>query len=478
MKLALLERADSGQSGLAPAARRLTRAIVTPLKRAASRVGSVLAGYFGLPYAGYGGWGPSLNRILNFGSVQPDSSSIVVACIRWVQRTFTEAPPMLEQWVEERSEWAQFHRDRVLDLLERPNPYYNGSTLWKATIADRFFSGTAYWIKVRNTRGIPVEYWWAPESMMEPKWDPERPDIFITHYEYTVPGKRPRDIPFDDVIRFPDGIDPANPRKGLSAMRSLLREIFTDDEAAAMTAALLRNLGVPGVVISPKNGTLTLEQAKGIKQDFITKTTGDKRGEPLVTEGGIEIESFGFSPEQMQLRSIRGIPEERITAVLGVNAAVVGLGAGLATTKVGATLREYREEAFESTIIPMYRELASELTHQALDDFKPRRDGEAFGWRLAFDLSKVRVLQDDENKRTERVTKELASGGVTIAEFRRKLGYVALPEHEVYLRPRTVVAVPAGQSPEDQAATPAPPESGLSAAIDAAVREALEGARA
>lgn len=478
MDLALLPRGDavSGQSD--GSARRFAHAVRTlarPIRRAASKAITFLAGYFGLPYPGYGTWGSASRSALRYSSVNPDQSSIVVACIRWVQRTFTEAPPILEEWVTDRKEWAQHLRHPCLDLLERPNPYYNGSTLWKATIADRYLSGNAYWIKVFNTKGKLVELWWAPASMMEPKWDDKRsPGVFITHYEYTVPGLPPRDIPDESVVRFQDGIDPDNPRKGLSAMRSLLREIFTDEEAAAMTSTLLRNMGVPGVVISPKTGTITQTIAESMKSNFIEKTTGDKRGEPYITESGVEITEFGFSPEQMQLRSIRGIPEERITAVLGVNAAVVGLGAGLATTKVGATLREYREEAFESTIIPMYRELASELTHQLLDEFKDSPD-----WRLVFDLSKVRVLQDDENKRVERLGKALGTGGITVAEYRRALGYIALPEHDVYLRPISVTAVPTGTTPQDQAQKAAPSTGDqLSAAIDAAVREALEGARA
>jgi HK97 family phage portal protein len=430
----------------------------------------------------YYGWGLSLNRTLDYSRANPEYSSIVVACLRWVQRTFTEAPPILEQWVEEREEWAQIYRDPLLDLLERPNPYYNGSTLLKATIADRYYSGTAYWIKVRSAAGRVVELWWVPSATMEPKWDERRPDVFITHYEYRPAGRPPVEVRVEDVVQFRDGIDPVNPRKGLSPMQSLLREIFTDDEAASMTAALLRNMGVPGVLISPRQGAPAISQtaAEGLKARFIAKTTGDNRGEPFVTEHGVEIESFGFSPEQMQLRAIRGIPEERITAVLGVNAAVVGLGAGLSTTKVGATLREYREEAFESTIIPMYREFASELTHQLLSEFKSK------DWRYQFDLSKVRVLQDDENKRTDRVVKELASGGILVSEFRRKLGYVALPEHDVYLRPATIVAVPAGQSPEEQGALNAPaaraalppPTARLTAAVEAAVREVLEEAQA
>jgi HK97 family phage portal protein len=389
-----------------------------------------------------------LNRtFINYAAkVRPDASSIVVSCIRWVQRNLTEAPLVLEQWVPEREEWAKVYRDDLLTLLDRPNPYYNWATLIKAVAADRMLSGTAYILKVRKGNLDPGQLWWAPETTIQPMWDEENaPGVFITHYEYNPGNGQVVNLREMDVIRMPDGMDPANPRKGLSPMRSLFREIFTDDEAANMTASLLSNMGVPGVIISPRGGRIAPDVAEAMKQTYMDKFTGDKKGEPMVLEGEATVQQFGFSPEQMQLRSLRGIPEERITAVLGVNAAVVGLGAGLATTKVGATLREYREEAFESTIIPLYREIASELTHQLLPDFK-----DTDFWRLAFDTSQVRVLQDDESKRVDRWGKMLESGAVLVAEYRRALGLIAGPEHQVYLRPRTLVPVPAGSMPNDQ----------------------------
>ena len=377
--------------------------------------------------------------------VDARANSIVISCVRWVQRVFTEAPPIVERWVGERQEWEQHVRDDVLDLLERPNGFYNGATLWKATVADLLLTGSAYWVKVRSASGRVVQLWWVPESLMEPKADPNDPTVFISHYEYRVDGT-PVLLRDEDVVQFRDGIDPGNPRKGLSAMKSLMREIFTDDEAANMTASLLRNMGVPGVIISPKSERMGADAADHVKEVYKQKFSGDMKGEVMVMEGATEIQQFGYSPEQMGMRSLRGIPEERITAVLGVNAAVVGLGAGLSTTKVGATLREYREEAFESTIIPMYRELGSELTHQLLGDFDGGADA-----RIVFDLSKVRVLQDDENKRAERIRGLVTDGVLTVAEGRRTLGYVVADEHEVYLRRRGFVAVPTGQSPDEQA---------------------------
>jgi HK97 family phage portal protein len=381
-----------------------------------------------------------LNRTnINYASqVKPDANSIIIACVRWVQRVYSEAPLMLQRWLMDRAEWEDIHRDPVLDLLDRPNRYYGGTTLWKATVADLMLTGNAYWLKVRGMSGRVVELWWAPSTLIEPRANDQDTSVFISHYEYS-PNGRIINLRVEDVVHFRDGMDPANPRKGLSPIKGLFREIFTDDEASNMTASLLRNMGVPGVIISPQQGIVSQAAAERIKASYLEKFSGDRKGEPLVMEGATKIEQFGFSPEQMQLRELRGIPEERITAVLGVNAAVVGLGAGLASTKVGATLREYREEAFESTIIPMYRETAAELTHQLLDDFVDVQE-----FRLVHDLRAIRVLQEDEMVRTQRMTTLVNQGLLTIAEGRRALGWPVKPEHELYLRPANVTQIPTG----------------------------------
>ena len=392
---------------------------------------------------GVSGW-LTLNRtgIRYDREVTPEANSIVIACVRWVQRVFSEAPMMLQQWLKDRAEWEDRHVDDLLHLLERPNTHYNGTALWKATIADLMLNGTAYWIKVRSQTGRVVQLWWAPESIVTPKGDPNDPTVFISYYQYspsTNSGSTPTRLRTEDVIQFRDGIDPADVRKGLSGMKALLREIFTDDEAANMTASLLRNMGVPGVIISPKAGTIDKDAAIELKETFMEKFSGDAKGEPLVLGGDATVQQFGFSPQQMGGRDLRGVPEERITAVLGVNAAVVGLGAGLASTKVGATLREYREEAFESTIIPMYRDMAAQITQQLVDDFHDSKTH-----RLAFDLTKVRVLQEDELKRSERVSNLTSNGVIKVSEARRALGFPVEEEHEIWLIPANLQVVAAG----------------------------------
>ena len=392
--------------------------------------------------AGMGGW-LLLNRtMVNYAAkVQPDANSVIIACIRLVQRVFSEAPLIVQEWLPDREEWQNIHQDEVVELLERPNPYYNGTTLFKATLADLMLNGTTYWYKVRAKNGRPVQLWWVPQALVEPVGNPTDPTVFIDHYEYTAGLATLNLVQWrvEDVIQFRDGMDSANPRKGLSPIKGLFREIFTDDEAANMTASLLTNMGVPGVIIAPKTGRIGHDAAERMKAEYQSRFSGDRKGEPLVMEGDVTVTQFGFSPQQMELRSLRGLPEERITAVLGVNAAVVGLGAGLATTKVGATLKEYGEQFFEFTMAPLYREIATELTQQLLRDFRDTRK-----FRLRFDLSQVRVLAQDEMDREKRLNSMLLSGGITIAEYRRMLGLPVKPEHELYLRPVNVTQVPTG----------------------------------
>ena len=254
-------------------------------------------------------------------------SAIIMACIRWLQRTFPEAPYMMES-IDKDGQWKQDSEHPLLNLLQQPNPYYDGLLLQMATIADFTLDGNAYWLKLRTQAGRIAELWWLPSVTIEPKW-PMDGTKFIDYYDYRPGSATPLKIAPENIVHFRDGFDPDNIRKGMSPLKSLFREVFTDDEAANMTASLLKNMGVPGLVISPGSGGAGLGDVEATKKWFKENFTGDKRGEPLVMGDITEVKTFGFSPRDMTLKELRRIPEERITAVLGVPAIVAGMGAGL-----------------------------------------------------------------------------------------------------------------------------------------------------
>jgi HK97 family phage portal protein len=354
-------------------------------------------------------------------TVDAHTSSAVMACINWLCRTFPEAPLQVVKVDDEGGREVQ-RKHPLPRLLKRPNPFFSGKTLIKATLVDYIMEGDAYWAKIRNAQGMVIQYWWMPESLVEPRWNEKDATEFIGWYDYRPDPSKDRKVRLEasDVVHFRNGINPDNMRKGLSPLRSLIREVYTDEEAAAYSATILKNMGVPGVVISPipneMGVDMTAEEAKAVKEALDAKTTGANRGKTIFLSKGVKVDVLAFNPEQMQHKEMRRISEERVTAVLGVPAIVAGLGAGLDRSTF-ANYAEAREAAYESTIIPMQGDFTNEYDAQLLPDF-----GNPENLETQFDNSNVRVLQEDENAKAMRWASLLQGGVVTRDEARTALG--------------------------------------------------------
>lgn len=428
--------------------------ITHALSRFARQTGAAVKG-FAMRWGGYGR--TVVERLVsgrsrfNYALAVGDGrgNAIVLACILWLCRTFPEAPIRVQTRKAD-GELEPDPRHPLVQLLHQPNDYYSGILLWTATIGD-WMLGNAYWVKVRSGAGRVVQLWWVPSSAIDPKW-PADGTVFISHYEYTVEGRKYR-LEREDVVHFRNGLDPENPRKGLSPLGALMREIFTDDEAANFSASLLRNLGVPGVLISPE-GDVEVDQADAekIKGEFEQRFGNDNRGRAMVLSNAVKTQVLSFNPQQMDLKMLRRVPEERVSAILGTPAVVVGLGAGLDRSTF-ANFKEAREAAYEGNVIPTQRFMAAELTTQLLPDF-----GDPERLVMDFDLTQVRVLQEDQDALSKRVLDQLWKGAITRGEAREKLGYDQDEEGDVYLMPGNIVAVPVGQLTAPKPAPAAPPQ--------------------
>ena len=366
-------------------------------------------------------------------------ASVVMAPVQWIQRSMPEAPLVVEKPVGV-DEWEKI-KHPLTDLVETPNPFYSGIDLWSATVFSYTTAGNAYWIILKNNLGRPAELWYAPHWTMKPVAVAGSGD-FISHYEYNVGGKVQIFQP-DEILHFRHGIDPTNPRVGISPLSSALKEIFTDMEAAEFIASLLRNGGVPGIILSPKeaDAMVTTEDARDVKEYVMEKTTGSHRGEPLILTQPTNVEKIAYSPEELDLTPASDRSEERITALLGIPAAVVGFSAGLEQTKVGATMAELRKLAWQNGIFPIHRVFSSEVTRGLL----PLYGETSTTNRATFDSSGVAALQEDRNKLTISLDRGVRGGWITVADAKRKIGLEATKADEVYLRPINIVPVPEAQ---------------------------------
>ena len=362
-------------------------------------------------------------------------SSVIMSPVQWVMRTFPESPVCMERVVGD-------EREKVIDhpcikLLETPNPFYNYETLMMATLLSWNISGNAYWLKVRSKMGEVVELWYIPHWMMTPKGSDSDASVFIDHYIYN-PNGIPYRIEAEDIVHFRFGLNPENIRMGLSPLDSVIREVFTDMEAANYSASILRNMGVPSVIISPSSNDVDIsqEQAKVIKEKFTQSFSGDNRGQALVMTGSTRVDTFGFDPKQLSLSDIRNISEERVCACLGIPAAVVGFGSGLESTKVGATMSAMIKLAWTGNILPSQRIIAQVITKQLLPDF----DNDT-ALDILFDNSRIVALQEDKSEKIRRLTEGVKSGWVKISEARQAEGLPVDEGDEIYLRPLNLIEI-------------------------------------
>jgi HK97 family phage portal protein len=377
------------------------------------------------PFGGYGNYGSypwQPGTQLDFAQEAGDlgQNAIVAACLQWIGRTFPESPiRVVTEDLEGQREPVPRHP--LTQLIRRPNPYYSGILLWQATLYSYNLDGNAYWLKFHkgeNALGGIGELWWEPHTSIRPVWDSNGAE-FISGYQVMRGGRWKTDpadlIPREDVIHFRNGIDPTNPRKGLSPLKSALREIYTDNEAANYTASVMRNMGVPGLVLSPKGDT-TIDDPQGLKAAITAKFTGDRRGEALVMQGPTEVTTIGWSPDDMNLELLRNIPEERITALMGVPAIVIGMGSGLDKATF-ANYSESRAAAYESNIIPTQRALAEQLTIDLLPEFGTNDSEE-----VEFDTSRVQALQENQTELFTRLSDGYKNGWLKRSEARAHAG--------------------------------------------------------
>lgn len=377
-------------------------------------------------------------------------TSVVTAPAMWIARALPEA--MLEVNRKDSQGNQQPVADHpMLALIQTPNPFYGDIALWMATVMMFCIFGEAYWLKIRNGNNRVVELWFVPNWTIEPV-APADGSAFISYYRYTPGGSEMLEIDVADVIHFRHGINPRDMRRGLSPLDGAIREIFVDLESSNFVASLLRNMGVPGVVISPKSGAMpSQDDVESTKQWFKQAFGGDNRGGPLVMGAPTDVQAYGFNPQQLNMSEGRDVAEERVCACLGIPVAVVGFGSGLQQTKVGATMEEMRKLAWNNGVLPMARMLADELQRSLLGEFG-RTDGLAAGW----DVSKVVALQEDEDKRSDRALKQFAAGLISHHQALRLVGEDALSQADFYLQPIAMIMVPVGERTVPAANPPAP----------------------
>jgi hypothetical protein len=230
-----------------------------------------------------------------------------------------------------------------------------------------------------------------------------------------------------------------------------MREVYTDDQAANFTAAILKNLGIIGVIFAPEQGTIPEESAKKLKDYVQQGFTGDSRAKAMMFTAPMKATLLQYNLQGFDVGPIRDISEERVCAALAIPAAVVGFGTGLQQTKVGATMREMVKLAWQGGIEPNQAIMADELDRSLLPEFHQYKLDEL---RTHFDTSQVEALAESPAEKTDRVIKLVETNIIKVTQAQRELGYPVDTSQDKYMReltptPATPEPLPRNRLPAD-----------------------------
>jgi HK97 family phage portal protein len=349
-----------------------------------------------------------------------DTNSAVFSCLMAIATAYPEPPLVVYKKRgdgERRTHVGS--TDSLQKLLDSPTPEgeltMEDMLFWTAWA--KHVDGNAYWVKVRSGNaetGNVVQLWPISPTLIKPI--SENGD-WISYYKYQIASNQYVRVPVNNIIHFRLGVDDKDMRVGLAPLKALVRQISTDDEADKFVEALLKNYAVPGLVVIPDEGTsLSRDEADVIEEKLRRKYGNEQRGNIAVMSKKSTVQPFGFSPDDMDLQVLHRIPEERISAVLGVPAIVAGLGAGLDRATY-ANFKEAREMFTEQKLIPQWRMDERKLNISLLPDFTSNPN--IF---IEFDLNDVRSLQDDEDSKYKRLQIAVGKPWMTRNEAREDIG--------------------------------------------------------
>jgi HK97 family phage portal protein len=365
---------------------------------------------------------PSSNRDWVAEAGDLSLNSIVAICTRWYLTNFSQVSFNV---ANKTSGQKEIQMNDITELLRDPmNGNIPPSIVWGNYIQDYLLLGNAYVRKIRGIGNSVVALEYLPADMVRPVGDSK---IATQYYIYTVTGAEYK-IEKQDIIHWRFGRSTTDIRLGLSPITSVLKEIACDNQASTTAYGLIKNGALPSMIIGPdandNSVDISPDDAKTIKRRLREDFASDNAGGIAVLSGAYKMERVSFSPSELDLSSIRRLPETRVPAALGLNAMCLGLGAGLEHNTY-SNYEQSQSAAWTDGMLPLLDSLSEILTIMLLPEFNPKS-----GDYVDYDVSDVRALAEDVYANSDRSALLYEKGVISRAEAKRMINLEPMPEDE------------------------------------------------
>ena len=304
----------------------------------------------------------------------------------------------------------------VARLLERVNPWYTRTDLWRATEIYLCLWGSAFWAIERGEDGEP-ELW------------PLRPDRMAVipdrrrHVRGFVYRGAPGALPGEQVAYTPDEIiwlryfNPLEELAGLSPLAPARLSADMGHEGLHFNRHLLRNSARPDFLLLTNQ-----EMNEAELEDFYARWEQRYQGSenarrPAVASAVRDVKTLGLSHRDIDfIQGLRWSLEE-VSRAYGVPKLLLGDFERATYANVQASERMF----WRNTVAPEVKFLEDQVNRSLLPRLGyPQLTAE-------FDLSAIEALQEDENSKVQRETALLDRGVLTINEVRRERNLPEVP---------------------------------------------------
>lgn len=274
--------------------------------------------------------------------------------------------------------------------------------------------GESFWVMTKNSRGIPIELWWAKPDRMRIV---PHPDNYIEGYIYEWNGER---IPFtaDEVVwlRYPNPLDEYT---GLSPISSARLGIETGVSALRSNANIFKNGVQLAGVLSPmdKDATWQREQVDALREMLDKRFRGvDKAHRIAILGQSAMFSPMSISPKDAQFMELMTWTRQDIAMVFQVPPELIGDHTHATYSNINQAYKGF----WTDCLVPQANMYSSEITEQLIKHF-PGVDS------CVLDYSNVTALQQDANEISEQAMRWWQMG-VPLNKILHELAPNLLPE--------------------------------------------------
>jgi HK97 family phage portal protein len=374
-------------------------------------------------YTGYGGSGgsrlvgllPGTKYDWAFEAGDIYLNDVVSLGVNWVADKLNMVPLVVQERQADNT-YSPIFDNPLAALWARSNDNYDSYTRDLALGMSLITSGNAFlFIERGGVGGLPIGLYWLDQRYMYPVY-PTDGSRYLDGWNYRIDGKM-QFIPKENILHFRWGIDPLNDRLGLSKLKAVLRQICLLNESAGYAVSILKNSGVPGLIVMPTDSDdeLTDEDGLAIKSTINKMTTGDKRGSTIAVNRRIKLETIGFTPEQMALDKLPQNAVPLVCGAIGTPPEVLGLPSATKTYDNYATAKR---SAWESGVLPILKLIRETVSRKLMPEFglDSRR------CRLEHDTKAVADLQENQDAIHKRALDAYLAGTITLNMFLEETG--------------------------------------------------------